>query len=157
MKVLPIACTLLDWNTFDSLTDSKSRQSAINAGLDTFSPATQCAVLARREPVEVLQACGKEMEHFTISFYVECEDIDSLIQNGDVNLLRWREGEYIISGTIRAWYHLVVRGLTPESTTETRQVLTHVYAFMRDSGFADMFQKYKRRSLPLDQTMVLVP
>ena len=155
-KVTPLACTTLSWPTLELLAGSRPQQSAIDARLELQSPATQCAVLGLRDPKSVLMSCGKEMEHSMLSFHIATENIDDMIQNSDVNILKWKQDAFIVSGTIRAWYHLVVNGLKPESTTETRQILAEVYAYLRDSGFADMFSKYEKRNYFLDQTMVMV-
>ncbi len=155
-KVTPLACTTLPWHALAHLAGHKPQQLAINANLDLDSPATQCAVLGLRDPKEVLMSCGKEMEHFMLSFHIATEKIDDVIQNSDVNILKWQKDAYIVSGTIRAWYHLIVNGLKPDSTTECREILAEVYANLRDSGFADMFSKYEKRPYPLDQTMVFV-
>ena len=155
-KVTPLACTMLPWPTLELLAGSRPQQSAINANLELESPATQCAVLGLRDPKEVLMTCGKEMEHFMLSFHIATEKIDDVIQNSDVNILKWQEDSYVVSGTIRAWYHLVVNGLKPESTTECREILASVYAYLRDSGFADMFSKYEKRIHFMDKTMVML-
>ncbi|MCP4279590.1 MAG: hypothetical protein GY776_06230 [Alteromonas sp.] len=147
---------MLPWPTLELLAGSRPQQSAIDAKLELESPATQCAVLGLRDPKQVLASCGKEFEHFMLSFHVLTENIEDVIQNSDVNILKWNEDSYVVSGTIRAWYRLVVNGLKPDTTTECRKILAEVYAYLRDSGFADLFSKYEKRVMALDNTMVMI-
>jgi hypothetical protein len=148
--IFPVAHTLIQKETIDAIAHAAGIRSPIQRS-DRLTPALLARSLALRHSTDDCYELG----HFTLSFYVETDQVMTLIGLSTLRVLTIREGCYILTTDILGWRDLIVKGLTKQQSTEVRRVLNVILAYLRDNGFSDLFSEYKRLNLVLDKTLYL--
>ena len=120
-----------------------------------ITPAALCGAMGLRDWAEAVKKGKGELGHFYISFYIETDDIYGVVSLSNSQLLQLSGGCYVVTNNILGWRDTVVQGLSKESSTETRRVANHIFAYLRDNGFGALFARYKRRNLPFDGSLIL--
>ena len=122
---------------------------------DPVTPASLCGAMALKDWKLVLEKGKGELGHFYVSFYVETEDVYSILSLSNTQMLKLDEGKYVLTNNILGWRDVVVHGLSKDTNKETRQVVNYIFAYLRDNGFGSMFAKYARKNLAFDGTIIL--
>ena len=120
-----------------------------------LSPAILAASIGLKSFKDVLDTEGYELGHFNVSFYIETFEIASILVLSNAKCLQLDSDAFIVTHDILGWKDMIVKGLTKTTPKETRRIMSVVFAYMRDNGFASLFSEYRRCILPLDGTMFL--
>ena len=152
--IFPYSYTLLTPEGIRAVADRNDIQSPIKA-TDPINPAVLCGSMGLRNWANVLLKGKAELGHFYIGFYIETNDIYSVVSLSNPTVLKLSEGSFILTNSVLGWRDTVVHGLSKETSKETRQVVNYVFAYLRDNGFSSMFSKYKRKNLAFDGTIIL--
>ena len=138
MYVLPLTTSQINWLCVKAISDRLKMPYPLALGADKDILSEMCYTGGVvRDGRTVWQ-----LDNFFISFYVEAEDILPLL--GRVSLFTVQQGAYVLNGSISSWRDLLIDGLRYDNTTEARQVLGFIFSYIKDAGFASLFDKYQR-------------
>jgi len=152
--IYPYSFSLLSIEAIRAAANQTGKQHSI-AATDPINPATLCGAMALRDWKEVIEKGKGELGHFYVSFYVETEDVYSILSLSQLQMLKLDNGVYILTTNILGWRDVITHGLSKDSSEETRKVLNYIFAYLRDNGFSSLFSKYRRKNLAFDGTIVL--
>jgi hypothetical protein len=138
MYVIPLSNTIINWTCAKIISDRLGTPFPLEGGANKGSLSEMCysggVVKDGRK--------AWQLSNFFISFYVEIVDILPLL--GGISFFQVKEGAFVLNGSIEAWRQILIEGLSPNSTTETREALGFIFSYIKDAGFASLFDNFKR-------------
>lgn len=150
MFILPLGYSSLNWSCVSAIVERTGMIPPVASTDDLESLATMCRASGLRG-----RQCGTswELDNFYMSFYIEIDDVLPILEISSPSLLRTQEG-FILSGSISCWVQALTFGLVPSSTTETREVLGYILAYLNTAGFGSTLE-HLSRGLHMDGTVLL--
>ena len=152
--IFPYSSTTITLDAVNAVSRATGKPHSIKS-TDMINPASLSGAIGLRDWADVVANGKGELGHFFVSFYIETEDIYGVVSLSNSKLLQVGEGAYILTNSILGWRDVIVHGLSKDSSTETRRIVSHIFAYLRDNGFASLFSKYRRVNLPLDGSIIL--
>lgn len=165
MKVIPIACTQIDWKTFVREAHASLGRSP-TASLDGANVApgdlnTIPAMLGefnrpRTNPIGYLRTRESDvaLRHIFVSYLVETDKdgMLDLLKLGRLSILPAESHPAIqvavLSGSLDEWREVIIQGSHPQAySTSVRQLLNEISRHLASAGLADFFVGMKQEKL----------